>query len=207
MSTVLYIKGSPRNDRSHSRAVARAFLAALRAARPEVQVEERNVFEMDLPSFDGLTIQGKYNIMHGRAFTPQEQDAWSSVEALIEDFKSADAYVFAVPMWNFSLPYRLKQYMDVVTQPGYAFTTGPEGYKGLLAGKKAFVCYSSGGMFPDDGNPVETWNFQSSYLRTWFSFIGITDVHEVACRGMLTDGGAQSKERAVAMAEKIALEF
>lgn len=207
MRTIMYIKGSPRDERSHSRQVARAFLSALKERDPEVAVKERNVFTMDLPPFDGLTIKGKYNIMHGSDFTEAEQQAWAAVEAIIEDFKSADAYVFAVPMWNFAPPYRLKQFIDVVTQPGYTFGMNDSGYFGMLEGRKAFVAYASGGQFPDDGNPLENWNFQSSYIRTWLSFIGIGEVYEVATRGMLMDGGAQRKEQAIAQAERVALEF
>lgn len=205
--SIMYIKASPRIDRSHSRGVARAFISALKEEDPSLEIVERDVFEMELPAFDGLALKGKYNIMHGRDFSDQEQQAWSAVESVIDDFKSADKYVFAIPMWNFGLPYALKHFIDIVTQPGYTFSVGPEGYKGLLAGKKAFVAYASGGAIPDEGNPLETWNFQSSYFRTWLSFIGITDVHEVGARGMLMDSGARSKEAAIAQAELIAREF
>lgn len=205
--SIMYIKASPRTDRSHARGIARSFISALKAHDPSVEIIERDLFELKLPEFDGLTINGKYNIMHGRDFSPQEKEAWSAVESVIEDFKSADKYVFAIPMWNFGLPYALKHFIDIVTQPGYTFTVGPEGYKGLLDGKKAFVAYASGGVFPEDGNPMETWNFQSTYFRTWLSFIGITDVHEVAARGMLSDGGARAKEEAIAQAEQIAQSF
>ncbi|MBU1248755.1 MAG: NAD(P)H-dependent oxidoreductase [Proteobacteria bacterium] len=207
MNTIMYIKGSPRTERSHSRQIARAFISALQSKDPELRVDERDIFTMNLPSFDGLTIKGKYNIMHGREYTPAELEAWSAVEAIIEDFKSVDAYVFAVPMWNLGLPYRLKHYIDIVTQPTYTFGINENGYFGMLGDKKAFVAYSSGGVFPDEGNPLETWNFQSSYLRTWFSFVGITKVQEVFSRGMLMDGGPQAKEQAIALAERIAVDF
>lgn len=207
MSTVMYIKASPRVDRSHSRGVARAFISALKESDPGVEVLERDLFDIDLPVLDNLTLNGKYNIIHGRDFTEQEQQAWSAVEAVIDDFKSADRYVFAVPMWNFSLPYRLKHYIDVLTQPGSTFTVGPDGYKGLLENKKAFIAYASGGDYQDVGNPLENWDFQSTYMKVWLSFIGITDVFEVGARGMFTDGGARSKEVAIAQAEKMVADF
>jgi len=38
----------------------------------------------------------------------------------------ADEYLFTVPMWNHGVPYVLKQFIDVVSQPGMAFTFDPE---------------------------------------------------------------------------------
>ncbi len=39
---------------------------------------------------------------------------------------NADHYVFAVPIWNGGLPYRLKQYIDIITQLGISFNFDPE---------------------------------------------------------------------------------
>ena len=56
----------------------------------------------------------------------------------IEQFVNADKFLLAIPMWNFGIPYRLKQYLDVILQPGYTFSFSPEtGYSGLVTGKPA----------------------------------------------------------------------
>ena len=147
MSKTLYVKSSPRESRSHSIIVANAFLKAHAEARPDAEITTLNLFETELPHMDWETIQGKYNIMHGREFTPEEKRSWQKIVDVIEDFKSYDRYVFAVPMWNFSVPYKLKHFIDVVTQPGYTFTVGPDGYLGLNSGK-VFVAYARGGEYP-----------------------------------------------------------
>ena len=47
-------------------------------------------------------------------------------------------------MWNAGIPYILKQFIDVVSQPGMVFGFDPEpGYTGLLTGRKAAVVYTS----------------------------------------------------------------
>ena len=59
---------------------------------------------------------------------------------IAEHFKSADKYVFSLPMWNFGIPYKLKHFIDVLVQPGLTFSFSPEtGYKGLVTGKPAVV--------------------------------------------------------------------
>ena len=55
--------------------------------------------------------------MHGQESSEDELRAWTRVEDVIADFKAADKYVLSVPMWNFGIPYRLKQYFDVLVQP------------------------------------------------------------------------------------------
>ena len=51
-------------------------------------------------------------------------------------------------MWNFGVPYKLKHYIDVITQPGLSFSFSPEtGYTGLVTGKPAAVIYARGGEY------------------------------------------------------------
>lgn len=207
MTRLLYIKASPRGERSHSVAVADAFVEAWKQANPDGVVEERELFAMDLPSFDGSTIQGKYNIMHGQEYTEAEREAWSAVEAIIEDFKNADGYVFAVPMWNFSLPYRLKHYLDIIIQPTYTVGFEDGGYVGLVTGKKAFAAYARGGGPYGEGNPVENMDFQSTYLRAALGFMGITDLVSVAAEGMLGPDREKNKGYAVDRARELGAMF
>lgn len=206
MAKLMYIKASPRGERSHSIKVADAFVQAYTAKHPGTEVLERNVFDMDLPSFDGLAIQGKYNIMHGRQFTPEQEKAWSSVVRVIEDFKQADLYVFAVPMWNFQIPYRLKHLLDLIIQPTYTFNKDETGYHGLLAGRKAFVAYARIGSYPK-GTPAEPFDHQDPYFRFILGFIGITDVQAVALENTGSPEIDKDTQAAVARAKEIAASF
>jgi FMN-dependent NADH-azoreductase len=206
MSTILFIKASPRTGRAHSLALADAFLEAYKQRNPDDRVVELDLFKTSLPDLDAVTVQGKYNIMHGREYTPEERSAWSEVEKVIELFKSADKYVFAVPMWNFSLPYKLKHLIDVITQPGYTFSASDKGYEGLLKGRKAFVAYASGGVY-SPGSPAEAINFQTPYMDFWLGFIGITDVVSAAAAGMLGPDKDANKAKAVARARELAQDF
>ena len=51
--------------------------------------------------------------------------AWAGVRAIVDRFKSADKLLISVPMWNFGIPYALKHYIDVITQPGLTFAWTP----------------------------------------------------------------------------------
>ena len=195
MSKVLYIQASPRIERSYSIAAANAFVESYRKAHPKDEIITMNLFHKDLPPFDGLAVQAKYTIMHGLKHTEEELSAWRIVEALIDEFKSADKYVLAVPMWNFSIPYRLKQYIDILVQPTYTFTvTDDGGYAGLVTGKPVFLACSSGGEYPP-GTAAEAFDFQTKYLKLILGFIGLTDVRMLAIGPTLNRGPQVAKEK------------
>ncbi|GAB7022762.1 FMN-dependent NADH-azoreductase [Salidesulfovibrio brasiliensis] len=205
MTKLLYVKGSPRTQRSHSIEVANAFVKECIRINPDIEVLERDLGTMELPELDEKTLNGKYNIMHGRDFSEEDRQAWAKVEAVIEDFKAADKYLFAVPMWNFNVPYRLKHYMDVIAQPTYTFTASPEGYNGLVEGK-ACVIYARGGNYPVDS----AINFQGPYFHFYLNFIGITDITTIEVQPTIAggpEGLASAKRKALAEATEFAQSF
>ncbi len=209
MSTLLYLQASPRIERSYSIRTANAFVDAYRKIHPEDRIVTRNVFEMNLIAFDGLAVQAKYSILHGQSPSAEEKNAWKAVEGCIAEFTAADKYVFAVPMWNFGIPYRLKQYLDILVQPGYTFRFSPtEGYKGLVAGKPACLCYARGG---DYSSPqAASSDFQKQYMEYILGFIGFTRFHSVIVEPTLAGGpqtAQQKLQQAIELAQTIAKTF
>lgn len=210
MSKLLYLLASPLEDRSYSVTVADAFVDAYLAAHPGDAVMKKNLFSENLPTFDGFKLAAKYAILHGRPFTQEQREAWRAVENVIDEFKSADKYLLAVPMWNFGIPYRLKQYLDVIVQPGRTFSFSPqEGYKGLVTGKPLLAVLARGGEYPV-GSPAERMDFQKPYLETVLRFIGFTDLRWIVVEPTLAGGDeAADRKRAQAIeaARKLAVTF
>ena len=201
MSRLLYIQVSPRGDRSYSISVADAFIDAYRTAHPDDSVSTINLFTTDLPPFDGFALNAKYAILNGQDHSADEAAAWRAVENVIETFTSADKMVFAVPMWNFGIPYRLKHFIDVIVQPGYTFSFSPEeGYQGLVTGKPAFVVYSRGGAYPP-GSDTEPFDLQTKYFELFLGFIGVTDVRRVVVEGTLSGPEAAETAKTAAIEE------
>jgi FMN-dependent NADH-azoreductase len=209
MARVLHIAASPRGERSKSGQVAHAFLEEYRRLAPDDDVSELNVFSAELPDFDGPALQAKYNIMHGLDRSQPEQQAWSQIEAVIADFKAADKYVVSLPMWNFGIPYRLKQYFDIVVQPGYTFSFDPQkGYSGLLTDRPVVAIYARGGEYavPEASH----LDLQKPYVETILGFMGLTDVRSIIVEPTLAGGPDLATERieqAVTKAKELAKAF
>ncbi len=189
MAKLLYIEASPRKSRSKSIEVAQTFLSTLHSTHPSVEVDRLDLWATELPRFDGDTLDAKYAILYGQSHTPEQAKAWKRVEAVIERFKSADWYLFSLPMWNFGIPYVLKHFIDVIVQPGLTFSFSPsEGYQGLVTAKKAAAIYARGGAY-GPGTGAEGYDLQSKYLAVILGFIGITDLANIFVEPTLATPG------------------
>jgi len=210
MSTILYIQASPLPERSYSTTVADAFVRAYRELHPRDMVMVKNLFDVDLPSFDGLKLTSKYAILHGQAPNEEQRASWRAVEAIIEEFLSADKYVMAVPMWNFGIPYRLKHYLDLLVQPTYTFSFSPQsGYKGLVTGRPILVVYARGGEYLP-GTGAEALDFQKPYMERILGFIGFEDIRSLVVEPTLMGGAdtaGRKRQEAIETARRMAEQF
>jgi FMN-dependent NADH-azoreductase len=112
-------------------------------------------------------------------------------------------------MWNFGIPYRLKQYLDILVQPTYTFSFSPkEGYKGLVLGKPIVVAYSRGGAYPK-GTADEAFDLQTKYFQLILGFIGFTDIRALIVEPTLAgpDVAKQKREETIAKAREMAKTF
>ncbi|WP_068466372.1 FMN-dependent NADH-azoreductase [Candidatus Protochlamydia phocaeensis] len=205
MSRLLYIESSPRKKRSASIEVSQTFLNQYKKTHADDEVITLDLWHKDIPTFDGDIIDSKYAIMHGQSHTEAQRKAWRTVEQTIAEFKNADKYVFSIPMWNFSIPYKLKHYIDVIVQPSYTFTFSPtEGYKGLVVNKPAVLIYARGGAY-GSGTGAESLDLQKSYMETILKFIGFTDIRSIVIEPTL--GGGEVMEKAKEQAMEMAAHF
>lgn len=195
MAKLLYIESSPRKKRSSSIEVAKIFLKYYSEQNPQDEVVTIDLWQKELPPFDGNVIEAKYAILHGVQHSEVQIKAWEPVVNLINEFKSADKYLFSLPMWNFSIPYKLKHYIDLLVQPGLTFKyTAEKGFEGLVNNKKALLVYSRGGAYgPNVGNPE--LDLQKKYMESILGFIGLTNLQSVLIEPTLSS--SEVKEKAV----------
>ncbi len=201
MAKLLHILASPRVE-SYSTRVAKAFLDSYRQERPDDRIEVLDLFQADIPPFHAPQAKAKYAVGAGQTPRDEAEAAWQPVIRTINHFKLFDKYVLSSPMWNFSVPYKLKQYIDVLVQPSLTVAFSPgKGYTGLVTGKPLMLILARGGAYQAGGNPSETFDFQESYLRCIFGFIGFTDIRTVYIQGTM-----QGPEQVEAAARKAVAE-
>ena len=167
MKKLLFIESSSRGEKSFTTDLANSIIDELRAREPAWEVDHLNLWAEQLPPMSGPTVTAKYAVLSGSPLNAKEEQAWGIVGDCIDRFRTADLILMGVPMWNFGIPYVLKHFIDVVTQPGFTFSWTPEqGYKSLLPSKRAIVLTSSAGDY-SAGSSMAKHDYLTPYLNDW----------------------------------------
>ena len=176
MNTLLQINASLAGANGESSRLADRFAADWLARHPEGRIVKRDLASDPVPHLTAERFQAFLSQPDARTAEQRALTAYS--DALIAELQNADTIVFAVPMYNFSVPSTLRAYFDHIARAGVTFRYTSNGPEGLLKGKKAYVFITRGGIY---SNAVET---QTPYLKQFLGFIGITDVQFVYAEGL-----------------------
>ena len=188
-----FIECSPRGARSHSTKIANQSLEQAKKNVPDIEIRHINLWNENLPEFNGEMLNAKYSVISGENPTGDQESAWTSVKDIFDTFNDADHYLFSVPMWNFNIPYKLKHYIDIVTQPGMSWSYNPDdGYKGLMTDKTATVIYATGDGY-SEGTGFESYDLQKPYVNLWLTFIGFKKIDKVIIDRTLFDAETAEK--------------
>ena len=176
---VLEIQSSPRGESSDSITLTTSFVEACKADHDSIAVDTLNVWHERLPEFDYEAIGAKYKAVKNETMTAAESNVWERIQSLIHRFQNADRIVLGTPMWNFGLPYKLKQLIDLVAQRNYLFTYDGKQYGPLLKVEKAIAVYTRGSRYLE-GTPIPpAFDHQAPYLDFWLRQVGVRDLRSV----------------------------
>lgn len=181
MSRVLALKSSILGDYSQSTKLVEEFIKNV----DQDKLTVRDLAANPLPVLDFSVATAL------RATEDLSQDQQAIVDlsdTLIEEIKAADTLVIAAPMYNFTIPTQLKNWIDLIARAGVTFTYTENGVKGLIEGKKAIVVTTRGGIHKDAATDSVT-----PYLRTVLGFVGITDVEFVYAEALNMGEDAAAK--------------
>ncbi|GLQ45576.1 FMN-dependent NADH-azoreductase [Dyella lipolytica] len=179
---LLHLDASSLGQHSVSRELTAAVVAKLAREHAGLDVTYRDLTAQPLP--------------HWTPVVDAASEAARLGEAVMDEFLAADVVVIGAPMYNFSIPSQLKAWLDRVLVAGKTFSYGESGPKGLAGGKRVIVASSRGGIY--SSGPATGFDFQESYLRAVFGFIGIANVEFVRAEGV--NVSAEHKTNAVASA-------
>lgn len=152
-----------------------------------------NVWDENLPEFDAASIGAKYKAIKHKPMTDAESHTWNRILELIHRFQRANRIVLGLPMWNFSIPYKLKQLIDLTAQRNYLFTYDGKEYGPCLDIPKALVVYTRGSAFRE-GSPIPpSFDHQAPYVDFWLHLIGVREVLSVVVDNAWNQDHTQSE--------------
>ena len=154
MKKLLYITvNSKPEEMSASKRVGRAFVNRFLSLHNEFELEELDLYETHIPRLEYQYFEKRNSIINEEGaskLSPKERAEYDKIIKLTKQFKEADVYVIAAPMWSLSFPSPLKEYMDCVVMDGETIKITENKIDGLLDDKVRGMVYiqSSGGNIP-----------------------------------------------------------
>ncbi|EHU5192521.1 FMN-dependent NADH-azoreductase [Vibrio parahaemolyticus] len=181
MSRVLALKSSILGDYSQSNKLVEDFIKNV----DQDKLTIRDLAANPLPVLDFAVATA---LRATEDLSQEQQSVVDLSDTLIEEVKAADTLVIAAPMYNFTIPTQLKNWIDLIARAGVTFKYTENGVQGLIEGKKAIVVTTRGGIHKD--SPTDN---VTPYLRTVLGFVGITDVEFVYAEALNMGEDAASK--------------
>ncbi|TOA27157.1 FMN-dependent NADH-azoreductase [Vibrio parahaemolyticus] len=181
MSRVLALKSSILGDYSQSNKLVEDFIKHV----DQDKLTVRDLAANPLPVLDFAVATA---LRATEDLSQEQQVVVDLSDTLIEEVKAADTLVIAAPMYNFTIPTQLKNWIDLIARAGVTFKYTENGVQGLIEGKKAIVVTTRGGIHKD--SPTDN---VTPYLRTVLGFVGITDVEFVYAEALNMGEDAASK--------------
>ncbi len=173
---VLHIISSPRHD-GVSVTAANALIESLQERRSDIDLDVMDLWREELPEFDERIIDAKYKWVAGEALDEVESRAWATIESLAHRIREADRIVLGVPMWNWSIPYKLKQLIDLAAQRNLLFKYDGVHFGPSVDVARADVIAVRGQYYGEDGpTPGSLFDHQIAYVEFFLRTIGVHDV-------------------------------
>jgi len=180
MKKVLHIISSPRTEASVSRKLGKAVVEKIIEKYPDSIVKERDLDKGQFPHLEERHINSFFTPEENRS--PEQQQAVQLSDEVIAELHEADILVVETSMYNFSVPSRLKAWIDHISRIGHTFRNSPNGPEGLLKNKKLYIAFSGGSIYSEGA--FQAYDFNVPYLKALFGFFGVTDVSVFRVEGL-----------------------
>jgi len=199
MLKTLIVSYLPRGERSTTKKLVDSFLKSIE--NKETEVEQVDLLQNPPDFFTEANLAAYYKRNYGgQELTAEEAAAIASMDAFTAQFKTADVFVLAYPVYNFSFPAMVKAYIDSIALKGETWDIGEAGYIGLMdSSKKALVLTSSGGEYTEANNNVSL-DHSSSLAHQSMNFLGFGDVRVISAAGI----NAKPEQKEEILAETMA---
>lgn len=180
MSKVLYIKSNVKPEgQSRTYKISDAFIKEYKKIHPNDEIITLDLYKENI---NFLKLEDLNTV-----FGPKTEESKNHpILKYAYQFAEADKYVVAAPMWNLSFPAILKAYIDYVSIVGITFKYTENGPVGLCDGKKATFISSRGGSY--SVGPASDFEMGERYIRTLFTFFGISDFQSIAAENVDVQG-------------------
>ncbi len=201
MKKLLYITVNPKPEElSASKTVGRTFVNKFLEKHKDFILEELDLYQCHIPRLEYEYFEKRNCMIKEQDFSKlneKQQEEVHKIVKLVDQFKEADLYVIAAPMWSLSFPAPLKEYIDCIVMDGKTIKISENKMEGLLNDKPRSMVYIQSSGAPIPWMLRSIFNKGLDYVRDIMKYIGIKKFEE-----LLVDGtGFTEEERGEAIEE------
>lgn len=181
MTTIFRLDASIRDTGSVTRSIADGLQASLVAGLGTSSITRREIGLSPLPSTAWAgAVFGPHVPPEQR--TAQQVEGIALANELADELVAADAYIFAVPFYNFGVSQHFKAYVDILlAEPRFAPGSTP-----VIAGRPAQLVTARGGGY-GPGSPRYGWDHGTAWYRRVLEDIWQLDLEVIECELTLAD--------------------
>lgn len=206
MENMLIINAHPRVESASSVSlrVLQHLLEAYTKWNPAGAIEQIDLYRDSIPAIDHIVLELWNKQGRGEPLNEQEQQITDRMSAILQQFKAARKYVIVMPMHNFNVPSKLKDYIDNILIARETFQYTKNGSEGLLTdGRSLLVIQASDAIYTNHDWYAEV-EYSHKYLKSMFNFMGVMDYQIIRAQGNAILDRNQILEQAFLEAEEAA---
>jgi len=181
MPTILRLDSSPRDNSSHSRAIADAVEQSFIFDSEDWRVIRRDLSTQHIDAISQETIEGFYTPKESLPLNLKKATALS--DELIAELAEAETLLISAPIYNFSIPSSLKAWIDQIVRVNETFAFDGNSFSGLAKTERAILALSYGAIGYTQGSELADMNFFEPYLVSLLKFIGINEIEVFRIEG------------------------
>ncbi|QEM68764.1 FMN-dependent NADH-azoreductase [Geobacter sp. FeAm09] len=184
MAKLLYVTCNLKPvEHSRSLSIGKVFLNKYVQFNPQDEIAFLDLYRDNIQRIDTDVLNGWEKIRGGGSLASLNDDEKRKIGRIwrhVDQFVTADKYLFVTPMFNLGFPAEFKIYIDTICVDGMTFTHTPAGPVGLLKdqGRKCLHIHSTGDFhFGKDDD------YSVPYLRSIMHRMGIDDFEAIVIEG------------------------
>jgi len=139
---ILRVDSSAKTKNSESRRLTDRIINGLKTNGKSLDVTVRDL-NYSLPQVNTAWIEANNTPSDDQ--TDEHKKTLALSDTLVAEIEAADTLIIGVALYNFSITASLKLWIDLVCRARKTFAYVDGSPKGLMTGKKAIICFASGG--------------------------------------------------------------
>ena len=191
--------------------VGKYFIENYRKMNPNELIEQINLYGEWIPDINSTVLSAWEKFESGGELTDEENRVTSKMNEILQQFKNAKKYVIIMPLHNFNIPSRLKDYIDNIMIARETFKYTENGGVGLLTDARSLLVIQGSGAIYTNSDWYTDNEFSHKYLKSMFNFLGIEDYQIIRAQGtskldkadVLDKAKNEAQEAAARLAKKV----